>query len=109
MTNHYCHFGKCECGAYYDLTICGLGYVGENSIGVKYEVCPWPSRKLMDSNLGTNRIYANGYLAGRREQARVDREAVIKYTDGCHHKNPDGVAMCIELPALLAALREAGK
>jgi len=53
--------------------------------------------------------FYEGYDAGCREQARVDREAVIKYTDGCHHKNPDGVAMCIELPALLAALREAGK
>jgi hypothetical protein len=62
-----------------------------------------PKRELPDYSRG----WREGYAAGCREQARAMKEAVIKYTDECHYKNPDGIAMCIELPALFAALAAA--
>jgi hypothetical protein len=58
-------------------------------------------------NCGDNMVNKSNrtfYAAGRAEGVRECREATIKYADECHYKNPDGIALCIELPALLAAL-----
>jgi len=96
MSDKYCSAGKCECehlriaehGLHRQLcTACGPTLVLTD-----FEVCPWPSRQvrvepmptstespyLIPMNETVEQTFDRGFTAGRREQARVDREAVEK-------------------------------
>ena len=103
MSDKYCPAGKCECGCFYEEGRCWTDSSHE-VIPEGAEVCPWPSRqvrvepqamtelqtklhevksKIMEMEIREHikmedEKYNAAYLAGRREQARVDRDAVEK-------------------------------
>ena len=122
--NKYCPAGKCECGLHSGIN-CNVRPADPLHINPAYqmgiEACPWPSRQqpiepkvepviipnaaeICNETSVQNCHACPKFNCGRADGVRECIEATIKYADECHYKNPDGIALCIELPALLAAL-----
>ena len=106
MSEKYCPVGKIECDEYGK---CMVSDFEEFEI----EVCPWTSRQVRVEPVPTStespylipmsepveQTFDRGFAAGRREQARVDRDAVEKLLDDNLH----AVSECA-LEKALAAL-----
>jgi len=107
----YCPAGKCECELWDNFH--NHCHLHGGTFDVDWEVCPWPSRQVRVEpveELGTNRIYANGYAAGRAYQSGKDVEAVngvVPFREFDCSGNVIGEML--SKPEAIAALREAGK